>query len=385
MANQELLLETLRELIRVPSVSGEEAELGAVFADMARKLGFDVEIQPVIGRRANVLVTWRTAEAPTVLFNGHLDTLPLPAGWTRNPYEAALEGEWFYGSEANNMKAGLAAMLTALDGIRGRKGRGTVTISAVMGECDTMGLGTVSALERGLRADAAINGEPTALGVLLSHAGVTQLRIESKGHSAHVSQRSLGHNAITDLIRILSGLDERILTFVEDERFPGLPTINVGTIGGGGVPSMLADRAWADIDVRTVPGMSVESICADLERYAAVKSGNGRAPTIAVKSRPAFVNELPYAIDPDAAVVRAVVEAHQLLTGDSPRSGTLVPQVFFGTDASHLNAAGIPTCIYGPGRVADINVADERILWKEVVTAADVYEEAALRLLTARA
>jgi acetylornithine deacetylase/succinyl-diaminopimelate desuccinylase-like protein len=53
--------------------------------------------------------------------------------------------------------------------------------------------------------------------------------------------------------------------------------------------------------------------------------------------------------------------------------GTLEPQVFFGTDASHLLAAGIPTAIYGPGRVADINAVEESIAVEDVLHAARVY------------
>jgi acetylornithine deacetylase len=83
-------------------------------------------------------------------------------------------------------------------------------------------------------------------------------------------------------------------------------------------------------------------------------------------------------MDAKAPVVTAVARAHKATTGSKAKVGTLVPQVFFGTDASHILAAGIPTAIYGPGRVSDINSANESMAVEDMVTAAKVYLAAAL-------
>lgn len=79
-------------------------------------------------------------------------------------------------------------------------------------------------------------------------------------------------------------------------------------------------------------------------------------------------------------VVRAVAEAHKVLAGSEPYIGPLFPQVYFGTDASHLARSGIPTVIYGPGKVDEINVVDESMPVSDIMTAVQVYTRAAAQI-----
>ena len=107
---------------------------------------------------------------------------------------------------------------------------------------------------------------------------------------------------------------------------------------------MLAATATAGIDVRTVPGMTPETVLADLQRV--VDEARRRDPSfvaeLTLSARPAFCQERPFHIDSQAPIIRAVAAAHERATGAPPHVGTLVPQVFFGTDASHIAAFGIP-------------------------------------------
>lgn len=75
-----------------------------------------------------------------------------------------------------------------------------------------------------------------------------------------------------------------------------------------------------------------------------------------------------------------MADAHKKVTGCRATIGTLIPQIFFGTDASHILGAGIPTAIYGPGKVADINTPDESIAVDDIIVAADVYLASALAI-----
>jgi acetylornithine deacetylase len=375
----EFLRNALDALVSTPSESGNEAPISEVALALGRQAGLDVTLVPVSGRGGTVLGRLERGVGPALLFNGHLDTLPVHEG-EADPFAPSLVDDVYRGAEVNNMKAALAAMLTAMSRLADRRWSGSVTLMAAVGECDTLGVGTVAALATGVRADAAINGEPTDLSILLRHAGVVQLRLAAKGIPAHVSQRAQGHNAITDLIRVISGLEDEILTATRAADYPSLPTINVGEIHGGGLPSMLAEDASASIDVRTVPGMTVESVILDIERLVSIVPD---VCDVRVEARrpPVFMNPPAFRSDPDSRPVRAVADAHRLVTGrDATMLGGL-PHVFFGSDASHLAAAGIPTCIYGPGKAHDINVADETIAWSDVATASDVYEAAALSFL----
>jgi acetylornithine deacetylase/succinyl-diaminopimelate desuccinylase-like protein len=122
--------------------------------------------------------------------------------------------------------------------------------------------------------------------------------------------------------------------------------------------------------------MTPDSVLKDVK--SAVKGARtvyGTPPDVEVKllERPEFCQQHPYVVDRDHPVVAAVADAHSRLFDVQPYIGPLYPQVFFGTDASHLNHAGIATVIYGPGKVEEINVVDESMRIDDMLAAANVY------------
>jgi len=145
---------------------------------------------------------------------------------------------------------------------------------------------------------------------------------------------------------------------------------------------MLAPTAEARIDVRTVPGMTPQTVLHDLRRL--VNQARDRDPKlmaeVMLSERPAFMQPPPFHMPKDARIVSAVAKAHLAVTARQAHVGLLVPQVFFGSDASHILAAGIPTAIYGPGKVTDISTPNESIALADVVTAAKVYLATAVSL-----
>lgn len=374
------------ELCRHRSVSGDEGGIAAWVADKLRALGLETMVQEVLPDRPNVIGTLDTGRpGPTLLFNGHLDTLPIPGGYTHDPFEPFVRDGRLYGAEINNMKGAVGGMIAAMAALSDARDLlcGRIVLSAVMGECDSLGHGTLFMLENGLQADMAINGEPTDLKVMTCHVGVSQLVMRARGVSVHVCRQSEGRNAFDELLPALAGLDRSRLTFTPHPDFAGLPTINIGKVGGGVMASMLADEAEAHIDVRTVPGMTPEGVLEDIRAAVAqTRTLKGAVPDVEITlvARPTFCQQHPYQADPELPVVQAVADSHAELFGDRPHIGPLYPQVFFGTDASHLAHAGIPTVIYGPGKVSEINVVDESAPIDDLLRAAKVYTVAAMRL-----
>ncbi|MDR7550878.1 MAG: M20/M25/M40 family metallo-hydrolase [Armatimonadota bacterium] len=350
-----------------------------------REMGLEVRLQRV-GDRFNVLgrLPVGTGRGPTVMLNGHLDTLPLPPGWRTAPYRLRVRRDELIGAEVNNMKAALAAYLEAIRRLRRapRGASGAVLLAAVVSECDALGLGTRALLDAGIRADWAIVGEPTALTVLTAHGGVMQVRVVVEGRSAHVSQRASGRNAVEAMVRMLSGLDESVLRYRPHPSFPGLPTLNIGVLRGGTLPSMLAERCEALIDVRTVPGMTPHSVRRDLLRHLRPAAHRARVRVEVVLSEPpVFCQQYPFLVPATSPVVRAVVAAHRHVIGCTPRVGAWQPLVFYGTDGSHLARAGIPVAIYGPGTTAQVNRPEESMALSDVLAAAEVYHLALRGLL----
>lgn len=371
------LLRDLAQLVRIPSPSGHEARIGRWMARRLRAMGLEVWLQRV-GDRFNVLGRLRvgTGRGPTIMLNGHLDTLPLPPGWRSEPYRLRVHRDELVGAEVNNMKAALAAYLEAIRRLQRtpRGASGTVLLAAVVSECDALGLGTRALLDAGMRAEWAIVGEPTGLAVLTAHGGVTQVRVVVEGRSAHVSQRAAGRNAVEAMVRMLSGLDESVLRHRPHPSFPGLPTLNIGVLRGGTLPSMLAERCEALIDVRTVPGMTPHSVRRDLLHVLRPAARRARVRVDVVLSQPpGFCQQYPFLVPATSPVVRAVATAHRRVVGRAPRVGAWRPLVFYGTDGSHLARAGIPVAIYGPGTTAQVNRPEETIALPHALVAAEVY------------
>jgi acetylornithine deacetylase len=380
MIDETLLLELTTGLTAIPSVSGDERAIGAWLAERLERAGARVELQRVLGDRANVLATVDSGHAgPALLFNGHLDTLPVEPAVER-PFDVRVEDGWVYGAGVVNMKGAVAALATALIALRGTLTVGRVVLSAVMGECDALGLGTVHALESGLTADACINAEPTELRVLTDHAGVTQLDVTVTGREAHVYEADRGADAIAAAGRVLAALDAAALHGAEGglER---LPALNVGTIAGGRQPSYVAATCRLGIDVRSTGAMTPASIRDDVERLAAEAAGEGFAVEATLRGRPGFVQQSPFRADPSSRVVRAMADAVSAELGRPAEVGPHWPESFYGTDASHIARAGIPTVICGPGSHTQIGRPGERVAVAELQQAARAYVRASGELL----
>lgn len=379
-----------QSLCAYDSVSGKEAAIASWIAETLDPIA-EIRLQEVLKGRPNVIARLETGRpGPALLFNAHIDTLPIPAGYDGDPFRAELRDDRVWGAEINNMKGALAAMMSAFATLARHRDRlcGTVTLSAVMSECDSLGLGTLALLEDGLTADFCINGEPTDLQIMTCHSGVTQMRITATGVTVHVCRMSEGRNAFNELLPALASLDVTCLTHTPHSDFQGLPTLNIGSVHGGSMASMLVDHAEALIDVRTIPGMTPETVVADIRRrIGETRTAGGTEPDVQVEllSRPQFCQQYPYQVDPEHHVVKAVAQAHKARFGQPTHVGPLYPQVFFGTDASHLARAGIPTVIYGPGKVEEINVANESMRVVDLTAAADVYCATALELCGAKA
>lgn len=363
------LVESALDAIALASPSGDELAVAGSLVAWARDQGLDATTEEVGPGRRNVLVSLDHGPGPHLLFSGHLDTLPPHP----TSHAVGLREGRYYAPEVTNMKAAVAAMVAAMAGAVGAPGlRGRVTLLAASSECDTIGLGTTHALSRGLTADLAVNGEPTDLVVLAGHAGVARFRIEAAGVSAHISQVGMGRNAVEGLVRALHGLDAGALGAEPDADFPGLPLLNIGVVEGGIAPGMLAVQAHADLDIRWHPGMTREGIHRALEAHVEAQGMGGMVRVVSLTA-PEFLQPAPYVATRSPRAVDVVRAAVSRLTGEDRAPEFLVPQIYYGSDAPHLVAAGIPTCVFGPGKAQDVNRPDESMAWPDVLRATAVY------------
>src|SRR2546426_10052413 len=126
----------LERLVRIPSPTGGEQAVAEACASLCSAAGLDVVLEEVASGRPNVLARWKVGRGPRLLLTGHLDTVPVGEGWSRDPFGAEVAGGRLYGRGACDMKGGLAAMLGAILDLRARgaKPAGDVVLAAVVGE-----------------------------------------------------------------------------------------------------------------------------------------------------------------------------------------------------------------------------------------------------------
>jgi acetylornithine deacetylase len=176
-ARREDAARLLQELVRVLSVTGDEGAVGEVVERAFSERGLDVdtwdatpeEMEPYrdhVGEqdsyenRPNVAGVRRgKGGGRSILLNAHVDTVDPgdSAAWKEDPLSGALEGDLLYGRGSCDMKGGLVTHLVALDALSdlGLGLRGDVTVAATVGE-ENGGLGALSTVLRGYRADAAL-------------------------------------------------------------------------------------------------------------------------------------------------------------------------------------------------------------------------------------
>jgi acetylornithine deacetylase len=223
------LVESLMELVRIPSVGGsdEEIEVQEAAAGMLRDLDtevdrWDLDLEELtadpwfpgveVHREQAVGVVGTTAGEgmPALVLQGHLDVVPPgdPDSWLGvNPFSAEiLEGSLF-GRGACDMKAGVAANIAVVRTLRaaGVRLERPLAVHCVIGEEDG-GLGAFATLRRGHLGEAAVITEPTSGQILTATAGALTFRIEVAGRSAHGSMRYEGVSAFEAFLPIHAAL-----------------------------------------------------------------------------------------------------------------------------------------------------------------------------------
>jgi acetylornithine deacetylase/succinyl-diaminopimelate desuccinylase family protein len=357
----------LESQVRVPSVTGAERQVAEAVAGWCEAAGLQVELREVGPGRPNVVARWATGRRPLTLLTGHLDTVPVGEGWSRDPFGGEVEGGRLYGRGACDMKAGLAAMLAALCDLRqrGLEPAGDVVLAAVVGE-EEDSAGTLALLEVGVEADRALLAEPTGLELVRSNRGLVNYRLEIEGSAAHASEPGLGENAIVSAAQVVLGLDALARRLAGDPH-PALgpPNLTVGTIRGGTRPYVVPDRCLLEVDRRVNPGETSETVRAEAEEVlAAVRR---RLPGLKARFEPG-PEYLPFEVAEDHPFVRDMLAAMKA-SGLQPRIGAWRA----ASDAGFLVVrAGIPCLLFGPGHVAEAHRPDEFVDLSEVDAAREV-------------
>jgi succinyl-diaminopimelate desuccinylase len=374
------LVAACQRLVRVPSLSGEEAAVAEVFADLLRRLGYD---RVAVDDKSNVIARIEgRGDGPSLMVNGHLDHVP--PGDMRDPYAAALvdgsrwgePGQAIYGRGTCDMKCNLAAAAFAGAALlrAGLRPAGDVILVADVGEELDSPDGVAHVIESGVTADYGLSCESTGLRVYLGHRGKVEFELAVHGRTSHASNPAAGVNAITRAIPLLAGLDAMGVGLAND------PILGQGTIAaiditaspGGGV-AVVPDRCTVRVDRRFAPSDTPESCRTELELL--VDRLRRDDPSFACDVTQVNLYPLLW-IEPDHPLVRATQAARAAVLGEPGELGAGL----FGVNGTFMSRAGIPTVGFGPGNERWAHTPQEHVPVADLVTAAEVYAELMLGL-----
>jgi acetylornithine deacetylase len=283
------IISTLQNLVRIPSIIGQEGKAQEFMKELYNSLGLKVfHFQPDINKvkdhpafidtqmcyegRPNIIgILPGDKTSHSLILNGHIDVVspePLEA-WSRDPWGAQIKENKMYGRGTGDMKAGLIANFYSLKGIIkvGLKPKGMVMLQSVIDEEAGGAGGTLATLQEGYRADAMICTEPHNLNITISHAGINYFRVKVLGKSSHAGLAHLGVNAIGKMYLIYKALIELDERRGQEVHFPLFEKgsgrschINIGTMRAGDWPSNVAGSAEMECRIGFIPGEKMDDI-----------------------------------------------------------------------------------------------------------------------------
>jgi len=367
----------LSDLVRQPSLLGDEAGAQALMADRFGALGLAVDrftvdeaalsalpgfSPPVLpgayAGRENVVGVHkpRTVKGRSLILNGHIDVVPTgPAElWTTPPFEPRIADGRLYGRGAGDMKAGIAAYTAAFEALAtlGYRPAAPVYLQSVIEE-ECTGNGALACLHRGYRADAAVIPEPFNHTLSVAQVGVMWVQLAVTGTPAHVLDTSAGSNAIEAAWILAARLKALEIRWNEPGRrhhafcnHSHPINVNLGRIQGGEWASSVPTRCTIDLRLGFFPG----------EDPRAVRDEVADALARALHDDPALAGvsaELVWTgfqaegctIDPAHPLMTMLADSHRAVRGDEPRHVALTCT----TDARFFALYGdTPATCYGP-------------------------------------
>jgi acetylornithine deacetylase len=370
-----------QEIVRVPSVVGEEHELSDVLTARMKAMEYDeVYQQEALPGRHNVIgVVDSGRPGPTMVLTGHIDTKPVCVGWDEDPYSGRIEDGRLHGHAVMDMKGGIGGIVAAGAALaRCRElWTGRVLVASVV---DHMGdqIGAIRFFEQH-SADYCILAELTDLDIYLGHRGRLYWDITASGRSAHTCRRHDAVNAIArmapligeiEALRLKPQVPDWVAELVGDELYTAVGRIYGGLPPGG--PSMIPDECTIRVDSRPHPGLDEtpvrEALQAAIDKVAA-EYPDARYEMVLADSKDSYL------IDRDHPLVQALHASLRDLTGEEPRYAAgswLADTASFGKL--------VPTVIFGPGH-DPVYTPNEKLAVSDIERAAEVYTITTVRML----
>ena len=406
----------VRNLVDIPSTTGEEWNCANFLVEHMRAIGLEVKFQEISDSRGNAIGMLKgQGNGPTLMFNGHLDTArtgiesedyaalgPVAPGFKPKSYE---KKGFIFGLGANNMKGGVAAAVTAIDTIAKLrvKLQGDLIMTGVAGESEKAPVEGALRSYRGARyqgsgfgsryllthhplPDYVVVCEPTSCYVVNAQAGYYFIKITVKGraaYSATLGPDYKGLSAIEKAYVIIERLKEWDAEYARRHRYEtgmGIiePHLNIGSIEGGWPykPSYATAicNLYADLRVTPAmdPGEALDELDDALKTLAANDSQLKYDTEVYCSNVPATVTNANHYL------TKTCLKAREFVTGQKQETfpSGLAPST---NDSNIFRRLGVPAVTCGPsgGKVPpdaqSLMEEGERLSKEDLLIATKIY------------
>lgn len=379
-------LSLVSRLIALPSVNPmggvvhESIAFEGRVTDFLRTLFHDWqvphEVLEVAPGRANVLARFESApDAPTLLWDAHQDTVPVE-GMTVAPFDPVVKNGRISGRGSCDVKGGMAAMLAAFGRLVREKPAGAANVviactcdeeATQLGILDLVRLWTDQRGRSRLLNDSphgAVVAEPTNLDVVVAHRGATRWKIRTTGRACHSSDPTKGINAIYRMaraVKVLEGYAAILPSSRPAHPLCGPATLSVGRISGGQSVNIVPDSCEIEIDRRSIPGEDPLEVMRETVDFVQSRLD------FPLEIQTPWITARPLSDADNGPLAAGLLATIETAVGPKQKLG-----VAYGTNASTIAAAGVPSVVFGPGSIAQAHTVDEWLPLDELEAAAEI-------------
>ncbi|MBN1318707.1 MAG: ArgE/DapE family deacylase [Anaerolineales bacterium] len=382
------MIEMLAELVKIPSVTGDEGPAQELVKKAYTDMGLQVEsftadrikleTHPAFcdtglsyeGRSNIIGILKGDPVKKSLILNAHIDVVsPEPVDqWTNPPFSATIKENRLYGRGASDNKSGVVACFYALKALEkcGYAPQGTVILESTIEEEQGGGGGALACLIEGYLADGMMVADDLPW-VTTALAGITSCKVSVEGRAAHPYEAQKGVSAISKIIPIYQALEQLGAERSAKVRYPlfeelGGPACHlvIGTINGGDWITKVPGSAEIGCRIGFVPGETRQEI-QSLVEWTINEIAN-KDPWLL--EHPPQIEWLPmtaspYYLDPEHPLVQTIIEAVGApIYGDFQVKARGIPAT---TDARFGAYFDIPAVTMGVYNSKFIHAVDESV------------------------
>jgi acetylornithine deacetylase len=338
---------------------GDERPLARYLAVELTRLGATTVDILETGRHASVFARLG-ANAPRLLLNAHIDTVPANTGYTAPPHDLIARGSRLYGLGSADTKGAIASILHALEATPASHRRPDVAVlfsgDEELGGTSMRHFLAETADARGI--ERAIVCEPTSCRIGWRHRGIAAVDARAVSEGGHSSRADRLPAPIAILARAAVALDEmgRRYRHTGPADFEGL-CLNVAAIDGGLAFNIIPTEATLVFSMRPAPGADLKALLAEAEQI------------------------VRRAVDPEVVTWNVTLANPPFQTIDVGAFSALfgphrqdAVDLGFWTEAALLAEAGIDAVVFGPGNIEQAHAPDEYVESAELEAASDVFK-----------